>query len=188
MHSSHIPTLLARNAMLHTHLPFAHLLTHPGDTYGAFHRAQHYASQCMRTVAKRWLLDGSWDISDMDCTSLPGHVCHAFTLAFFFLRHGASYEDAVAVTLQKGGDTDTNAAIVGSLVGALHGSQSIPAFMKDPVFSFDCSIAGTRSGKRGQTRPMAYSTKQIDELLSGLLHHHNSGHGDENGSVIVHIH
>lgn len=35
--------------------------------------------------------------------------------------------------LSRGGDTDTNAAIVGGLVGCLHGASEIPGFLKDPV-------------------------------------------------------
>ena len=39
-------------------------------------------------------------------------------------------------TLCRGGDTDTNAAIVGGLMGALHGTSVIPAFMLQPVESY----------------------------------------------------
>ena len=37
--------------------------------------------------------------------------------------------------LQRGGDVDTNAAIVGGMMGALHGLQRIPACLKEPVLA-----------------------------------------------------
>ena len=39
----------------------------------------------------------------------------------------------------KGGDTDTNCAIVGAMMGALHGTQGIPSYMIDPMLAFDCT-------------------------------------------------
>lgn len=39
-------------------------------------------------------------------------------------------------TLCRGGDTDTNAAIVGGLMGALHGASTIPATMLQPVEAY----------------------------------------------------
>lgn len=148
-------------------LTVTHLLTHPGDQQGALKLAEQYAHHHMHTKAKHWLLEDSVDVSGLDCTYLIGHVRYAFTLAFFFLRQAASYEDAIALTLQKGGDTDTNAAIVGGLLGAFHGAECIPSFMKDPVLSFDCTLA--RVSSKGIMRPLAYSTRRMEEILDGLL-------------------
>ena len=36
------------------------------------------------------------------------------------------YYDAVRMTIQQGGDTDTNACIVGGMIGALVGIGKIP--------------------------------------------------------------
>ncbi|KAH7306846.1 hypothetical protein KP509_22G033900 [Ceratopteris richardii] len=148
-------------------LAVAHLLTHPGDQSGALKLVTDYAENYMHTRAKQWLLDESLDVSSLRCTSRVGHVRYAFTLAFFFLRQGTSFEDAICLTLQKGGDTDTNAAIVGGMVGALHGAECIPTYMKNVVLSFDCT-----SCDRGKRRPSIYSAKHIEELLAGLLHKH----------------
>lgn len=40
--------------------------------------------------------------------------------------------------LLEGGDTDTNAAIVGGLFGALVGYNALPKSWKEKVLSFDC--------------------------------------------------
>lgn len=42
-------------------------------------------------------------------------------------------------TIQEGGDTDTNAAIVGGMIGALVGLQNIPSNMIAKVMKFDCT-------------------------------------------------
>ena len=48
-------------------------------------------------------------------------------------------QDALAATLQKGGDTDTTAAIVGGMIGAFHGSSKIPQSMLRAVLERDTS-------------------------------------------------
>lgn len=145
----------------------AHLLTHPADREGALKVAQEYASNHMHTKAKQWLLKDSLDVTHLDCTTMAGHVRYAFTLAFHLLRdEEISYEDAIVKTLQKGGDTDTNAAIVGGLLGSLHGVESIPPRMKDPVLLFDCT---NKNMVTGHVRPIAYSARTAQELLLGLL-------------------
>ena len=50
----------------------------------------------------------------------------AFTHSFYYLLHDYTYEDAIKRMLLKGGDTDTNAAIVGGLIGAKWGVDGIP--------------------------------------------------------------
>lgn len=58
------------------------------------------------------------------------------------LRLQSSYEEAISDILLKGGDTDTNAAIVGGLIGALHGASAIPEYMKAPVLARDTDSPG----------------------------------------------
>jgi hypothetical protein len=47
--------------------------------------------------------------------------------AFWQLHRNADYEEALIDTVMRGGDTDTNGAIVGALLGALRGRRGIPA-------------------------------------------------------------
>ncbi len=56
-----------------------------------------------------------------------GWVLHALRNAFFELHHAATFEDALVATVGRGGDTDTNGAICGALLGALHGATGMPA-------------------------------------------------------------
>jgi ADP-ribosylglycohydrolase len=59
-------------------------------------------------------------------TSKSGWVLVAFQNAFFRLLHAASLEEGIVDTVRCGGDTDTNAAIAGALLGAVHGRHTIP--------------------------------------------------------------
>jgi len=56
-----------------------------------------------------------------------GFVLHSIELTtYVFLRYGDNPIRALAQTVYLGGDTDTHAAIVGGLLGALHGAQRLP--------------------------------------------------------------
>eukprot|EP00358_Blepharisma_japonicum_P001792 CAMPEP_0202951646 /NCGR_PEP_ID=MMETSP1395-20130829/32660_1 /ASSEMBLY_ACC=CAM_ASM_000871 /TAXON_ID=5961 /ORGANISM="Blepharisma japonicum, Strain Stock R1072" /LENGTH=83 /DNA_ID=CAMNT_0049659401 /DNA_START=373 /DNA_END=624 /DNA_ORIENTATION=+ len=55
-----------------------------------------------------------------------GRAKIAFDHAFRHLRNGSNYFDAMNGILRLGGDTDTNAAIVGGLIGAAEGYSGIP--------------------------------------------------------------
>ncbi len=70
------------------------------------------------TNVLRWLFNDSQDITRLEVHKQAGHVRWAFTLAMHFLQNPTvGFADALKITLAKGGDTDTNAAIVGGLVG-----------------------------------------------------------------------
>ncbi len=100
----------------------------------AFKQTSEYVIQNIsdQTVLK-WFFNDSQDITTLNCHENIGHVRWGFTLAFHFLQNPhIGFEEAIRQTLAKGGDTDTNAAIVGGLVGSY---QSIPEYMKKPVMT-----------------------------------------------------
>lgn len=51
--------------------------------------------------------------------------------------NGDYYLSTQKAMLLRGGDTDTNAAIVGGLIGALVGFERLPAYMVQSVMDFD---------------------------------------------------
>jgi ADP-ribosyl-[dinitrogen reductase] hydrolase len=55
-----------------------------------------------------------------------GFVRVAFRLAFWHAVHTRTYREAVVDVASRGGDADTNGAIVGALVGARDGLEAIP--------------------------------------------------------------
>ena len=72
-----------------------------------------------------------------------GWVKIAFKYAFYILKNcdrenPSAFEHAMKTMLREGGDTDTNAAIVGGLIGALVGYNRIPEKYKLAIMNFDC--------------------------------------------------
>lgn len=61
-----------------------------------------------------------------DFMSQQGWVIVAFQNAFYQLLHAPSLAAGVTDTVRRGGDTDTNGAIAGALLGAVHGASAIP--------------------------------------------------------------
>ena len=55
-----------------------------------------------------------------------GWVLIAFQNALWQLLNAQSVEEGTVDTVMQGGDTDTNAAICGALLGAVHGREAIP--------------------------------------------------------------
>jgi ADP-ribosylglycohydrolase/fructose-1,6-bisphosphatase/inositol monophosphatase family enzyme len=61
-----------------------------------------------------------------DYQTHQGWVLIALQNAFYQLLHAPTLEEGVVRTVMAGGDTDTNAAIAGALLGAVHGREAIP--------------------------------------------------------------
>ncbi|MDR3532860.1 MAG: inositol monophosphatase family protein [Rhodopila sp.] len=64
-----------------------------------------------------------------------GWVVIALQNAFYHLAAGAPVERALIETVSRGGDTDTNAAIAGALLGAADGRASLPIRWVMPVLT-----------------------------------------------------
>lgn len=57
---------------------------------------------------------------------------------------GKHFEQALRATLAGGGDTDTNACIVGALIGALNGVEAIPHSLIEGVVQCDTRLGHAR--------------------------------------------
>ena len=105
-------------------------------------------------------LEESKKVDMGDFTENVRHVRHAFTAAFWFLRRPEiDFETAIRMVLMKGGDTDTNAAIVGAMVASY---QPIPLELIGKVYAFDCQRPDTiTTGNRryGIERPVEYGVR-----------------------------
>ncbi len=93
-----------------------------------------------------------------------GSVLVALQNGFFHLRQ-SSFEEALVATVAAGGDTDTNAAICGALLGAALGRSAIPPRWVLPVLACRSTIdAGAP-----RPRPAAYWPDDILEVAEALL-------------------
>jgi len=64
-----------------------------------------------------------------------GWVLIAFQNAVYQMLHAPSLEEGVVDTVMRGGDTATNAAIAGALLGSLYGKDAVPAQWTEAVLS-----------------------------------------------------
>jgi ADP-ribosyl-[dinitrogen reductase] hydrolase len=101
-----------------------------------------------------------------DFMTQQGWVLVALQNAFFQLRHAPSVEAAVVATVQAGGDTDTNAAICGALVGAVYGRRAIPDQWQRLVLS--CRPMPGQAGVE-QPRPALFWPTDLLILAERLL-------------------
>ena len=139
-------------------LAIRHLILNPGDAKGAFTIAITYARKNSLEVTE-WM-ESIITRKPGPTFPLEGFVKHAFSHAFYHLRCGNRYEDAIAQILECGGDTDTNACIVGGLIGALHGVDMIPRAMLGKLM--DCDT------RKGQSRPDGFTIKGVLPNLKKL--------------------
>jgi ADP-ribosylglycohydrolase/fructose-1,6-bisphosphatase/inositol monophosphatase family enzyme len=100
-----------------------------------------------------------------DCdTETPGFVLVALQNAFHEVWRGASVEQGVVATVRRGGDTDTNAAIAGALLGAVYGREAVPSQWRRMVLS--CRPHPSRAKR---PRPMEYWPIDVLVLAERLL-------------------
>jgi ADP-ribosylglycohydrolase/fructose-1,6-bisphosphatase/inositol monophosphatase family enzyme len=93
-----------------------------------------------------------------------GWVRIALQNAFFELLHASSLEEGVVATVRRGGDTDTNAAIAGALLGAVHGRKAVPAQWRSMVLS-----CRPLDGAGRRPRPREYWPVDVLEIAERLL-------------------
>lgn len=94
-----------------------------------------------------WAESACWDASVLsalrsaaeyppaDYQTRQGWVLVALQNAFYQLLHAPTLEEGVVATVMAGGDTDTNAAIAGALLGAVHGRGAVPEQWRRMILS-----------------------------------------------------
>ena len=82
-----------------------------------------------------------------------GWVLIAFQNALWQLLHAEDLESGVVDTVMRGGDTDTNGAIAGALLGAVYGEAAIPKQWRDCILRCE----------PGPDHPRAYSVSMRPE-------------------------
>jgi ADP-ribosyl-[dinitrogen reductase] hydrolase len=95
-----------------------------------------------------------------------GWVLIAFQNAFYQLLHAPSLEAGVINTVRFGGDTDTNAAIAGALLGAVHGVSAIPEQWANSVLNCRASHG---AGHVRRPRPEQYWPVDLLFIAEALL-------------------
>lgn len=101
-----------------------------------------------------------------DYTKQPGYVLTAFRNALWQLLRAPNFEDAVVDTVMRGGDTDTNAAICGALLGAVYGRDAVPSRWVECILQ--CRPAAGRPDVR-HPRPERFWPVDALELAAQLV-------------------
>jgi len=137
-----------------------HLILNQGDNKGAVFAAEAALQSADSDEVRIWLQDARGG-------NLPkyhpqaGFVRIGFTHAFYHFLSGHTYVQALRETLLGGGDTDTNACIVGGLIGANGGIEGIPVAMREALLGCD--------SRKGRPRPDWLSSRNVLILLKQLL-------------------
>jgi ADP-ribosyl-[dinitrogen reductase] hydrolase len=95
-----------------------------------------------------------------------GWIKIAFVNAFHHLCRETPLCEAVVSTVEKGGETDTNAAIVGALLGAFQGFESIPRQWRTAILT--CRPHPDNHAAR-KPRPVEYWAVDLMTLAEHLL-------------------
>ena len=101
-----------------------------------------------------------------DYVSHMGWVLVALQNALWQMVHAASFEEGVVDTVMRGGDTDTNAAIAGALLGAIHGEETVPFQWSEAILN--CRPEAGAPGVKNP-RPQMYWPVDALELADNLL-------------------
>ncbi|EYF06745.1 inositol monophosphatase family protein [Chondromyces apiculatus] len=96
-----------------------------GGAEGAYAAAQEEAARG-GAVAVREALAAAREAPPEIVSAQAGSVRIALQNAFYRLLHAPSLEQGIVDTASEGGDADTNAAIAGALLGAVHGREAVP--------------------------------------------------------------
>ena len=107
---------------------------------------------------------GAKGVAPADFFTHQGWVLLALQNAFYCLQT-LEFEEALVETVGRGGDTDTNAAIAGALLGACHGRDALPSRWLYPVLA--CRPLAEAGALR--PRPMEYWPDDILELAEAIL-------------------
>lgn len=130
-----------------------------GSSQEVYHDTKRWAAAACREEAVLNELVNAASGPPSDYSRHEGWVLTAFRNAFYQLLHAPTLEEGIVASVAAGGDTDTNAAIAGALLGAVHGYSAIPGQWRKMIIS--CRPAPGFSTVR---RPRPYPFWPVDVL------------------------
>jgi ADP-ribosylglycohydrolase len=132
-----------------------------------------------KSISIREAIDRAAESPPNSYTHQQGWVLIAFQNALWQLLHAPNLEEGIVDTVMRGGDTDTNAAIAGALLGAVYGKQAVPEQWTESILSCrpHFGVPGVR-----RPRPPQYWPVDTLELAARLV---AAGSGDQAGKIDV---
>ena len=158
------PVCLETNALFA--MAIADAIQNGPSAFTLYDRIVAWAKEMKVTDSVMDTVTGAAESLPADFMDQQGWVLIAFRNALWRLLHAPSLEEGVVDTVMQGGDTDTNAAICGALLGAVHGKDAIPQHWVKSVLS--CRPEAGRPNVR-RPRPECFWPVDALELTERLL-------------------
>lgn len=96
-----------------------------------------------------------------------GWVLHGFYCAVWGWYHYDAFQDAIDAIIRRGGDTDTNAAIAGGLIGATLGYKKL---MEEERTKKNIHIVRTADFSKGENpRPPDFCLHDFDQMIDDFI-------------------
>jgi ADP-ribosylglycohydrolase len=144
----------------------ATVIREKGDREAAYAVATAAAADLTVHASVRDVLEQARHQPPEDYSDQMGWVLIALQNAFYQVLHAPNLEEGVVDTVMRGGDTDTNAAIAGALLGAVHGRAAIPPRWLHAVLS----CRPLRETVTRHPQPMEFWPVDALELAEALLY------------------
>ena len=132
------PNETAINASIAYVYTIQHLLNNKGDYKGAYKKCQEIVDHLGDSELQSWMENIDKGEEKLpQANHLIGWAKIAFSYSVFYLKYNMNYSEAMRDLLRRGGDTDTNCAIAGGMLGALHGESKLPSEYVKKVLEVD---------------------------------------------------
>ena len=116
-------------------MAIAHAVRHGCDAGNLYRQIVAWATDMEVDGSLLDAVLGAAEAPPADYVHQQGWVLTAFRNALWQLLHAKNLEHAIIDTVMRGGDTDTNGAIAGALLGAVWGRNAIPDDWSDCVLN-----------------------------------------------------
>ena len=120
------PHVICRQANALFSMAIAHAVASGCDHEELFRSIRQWAADMPAESALTAAIRKAAEAPPEDYVRQQGWVLIAFHNALYQLLHAPNMEEGVVDTVMRGGDTDTNAAICGALLGAVWGREAVP--------------------------------------------------------------
>ena len=160
------PNLICQQANALFAMGISHAIQSGCDRKELYQHIRQWAADMPVESALLDTIDKAANEQPADYVHQQGWVLIAFQNALHQLLHAPSLEEGVVDTIMRGGDTDTNAAICGALLGAVCGRETIPAQWLDSLQN--CRPEAGHPRVR-HPRPECFWPVDVLELAEGLV-------------------
>eukprot|EP01017_Pseudomicrothorax_dubius_P015667 TRINITY_DN17960_c0_g1_i2.p1 TRINITY_DN17960_c0_g1~~TRINITY_DN17960_c0_g1_i2.p1 ORF type:complete len:225 (-),score=30.14 TRINITY_DN17960_c0_g1_i2:123-740(-) len=159
-------------------IAITHFLNNPRDAKGALEKVEIFIRNKQNALITSWLEESrKYDLEACPDNQI-GWVKYAWSYTFAILHVLASdsasskigsqddiFRHYQRIVISLGGDTDTNACIVGGMLGAYLGIQGLPRDLVEKAKRFD------PEHNTNKIRPQQYAPGRCEEIVEFLLNY-----------------